>query len=197
MKKTLITLLAISGISYGFTYSEANTWLQATLVDDITSYTITFQIDNNWSKAGGENIFTFGDDWHIRHEVGRYMGLSTDGSSVDGSYASRDGSDATYTINLDELDAYNKWFFDGSKGNNGNGLKGVTVEISMGHGADGRLYGSVTAKDIAEELKKLLSVDIDKRKIQMKETIKAYGSYDVELKILADISAKFVVRVHD
>ena len=76
-------------------------------------------------------------------------------------------------------------------------IKGVTVEISMGHGADGRLYGSVTAKDIAEELKKLLSVDIDKRKIQMKETIKAYGSYDVELKILADISAKFVVRVHD
>ena len=76
-------------------------------------------------------------------------------------------------------------------------IKAVTVEISMGHGADGRLYGSVTAKDIAEELKKLLSVDIDKRKIQMKETIKAYGSYDVELKILADISAKFVVRVHD
>ena len=76
-------------------------------------------------------------------------------------------------------------------------VKAVTVEISMGHGADGRLYGSVTAKDIAEELKKLLCVDIDKRKIQIKEPIKAYGSYDVELKILGDISAKFVVRVHD
>ena len=76
-------------------------------------------------------------------------------------------------------------------------VKAVTVEIAMGHGADGRLYGSVTAKDIAEELKKLLSVDIDKRKIQIKEPIKAYGSYDVELKILGDISAKFVVRVHD
>ena len=67
----------------------------------------------------------------------------------------------------------------------------------MGHGADGRLYGSVTAKDIAEELKKRIGTDIDKRKIQMKETIQAYGKYDVQLKILADISAKFVVYVHD
>ena len=76
-------------------------------------------------------------------------------------------------------------------------LKDVKVDIVMGHGADGRLYGSVTAKDIAEELKKLLNVDIDKRKIQIKESIKAYGSYTVELKILADISAKFIVNVHD
>jgi large subunit ribosomal protein L9 len=66
----------------------------------------------------------------------------------------------------------------------------------MGHGADGRLYGSVTAKDIAEELKKAIFTDVDKRKIQIKEPIKAYGSYSVELKILADISAKFIVNVH-
>ena len=134
MRKTLITLLALSSISYGFTYSDANTWLQTALVEDITSYTITFQIDDEWSKQGGENIFTFssaaGDQWHIRHEVARYMGLSTDGSSVNKSYESREGSAATYTINLDEVGAYNRWFFDGDKGNNGNGLKGVTVEIS-------------------------------------------------------------------
>ncbi len=76
-------------------------------------------------------------------------------------------------------------------------IKDIKIEIQMGHGQDGRLYGSVTAKDIAEELKKKLSVDIDKRKIQIKEPIKAYGSYTVELKILADISAKFIVNVHD
>ena len=76
-------------------------------------------------------------------------------------------------------------------------INNVEIEIIMGHGADGRLYGSVTAKDIAEELKKRIGTDIDKRKIQMKETIKAYGKYDVQLKILADISAKFVVYVHD
>ena len=75
-------------------------------------------------------------------------------------------------------------------------IKDVEIEIVMDHGADGRLYGSVTAKDIAEELKKKLSIDVDKRKITMKENIKAYGKYSVELKILADISAKFVVYVH-
>ena len=76
-------------------------------------------------------------------------------------------------------------------------ISGTEIGIQMGHGQDGRLYGSVTAKDIAEELKKKLSIEVDKRKIQLKDTIKAYGSYSVELKILADISAKFVVVVHE
>ena len=76
-------------------------------------------------------------------------------------------------------------------------INNVKVDIIMGHGQDGRLYGSVTSKDIAEELKKKLSVDIDKRKIVLKDPIKAYGTYTVEIKILADISAKFQVSVHD
>lgn len=76
-------------------------------------------------------------------------------------------------------------------------ISGVEIEIKMGHGQDGRLYGSVTSKDIAEELKKKLSVDIDKRKILIKEAIKAYGKYDVEIKVLSDIGAKFVVHVHE
>ena len=76
-------------------------------------------------------------------------------------------------------------------------INNVEVEIVMGHGADGRLYGSVTAKDIADQLKKKLGVEVDKRKIQLKDNIKAYGKYTVELKILADINAKFVVYVHD
>ena len=76
-------------------------------------------------------------------------------------------------------------------------IKDKEVEIVMGHGQDGRLYGSVTAKDIAEELKKMIGVEVDKRKIVMKETIKAYGKYSVSIKILADISANFVVYVHE
>ena len=76
-------------------------------------------------------------------------------------------------------------------------IKGVEISIQMGHGQDGRLYGSVTAKDIASELAKKIGVDIDKRKLLLKDAIKAYGKYDVEIKILADITAKFVVHVHD
>ena len=76
-------------------------------------------------------------------------------------------------------------------------INNVEVSIKMGHGQDGRLYDSVTAKDIAEELKKIIGTDVDKRKILLKETIRAYGKYSVEIKILADISAKFIVYVHD
>ena len=76
-------------------------------------------------------------------------------------------------------------------------IRGLEVEIKMGHGQDGRLYGSVTAKDIAEQVKRVAGVEVDKRKITLKEAIKAYGKYDVEVKILADITAKFVVYVHD
>ena len=75
-------------------------------------------------------------------------------------------------------------------------INNVEIEIVMGHGADGRLYGSVTSKDIAEKIKEKLGVEVDKRKIQLKEAVKAYGKYQVEVKILADISAKFVVYVH-
>ena len=75
-------------------------------------------------------------------------------------------------------------------------IKEISVDIVMGHGQDGRLYGSVTSKDIATELSKLLGVEIDKRKINLKDAIKAYGNYDVEIKLLQDISAKFVVKVH-
>ena len=75
-------------------------------------------------------------------------------------------------------------------------IKDTEIDIVMDHGNDGRLYGSVTAKDIAAELGKKLSCDIDKRKILIKEPIKAYGKYSIEIKILADISAKFIVNVH-
>ena len=76
-------------------------------------------------------------------------------------------------------------------------INDTIVEISMEHGADGRLYGSVTAKDIAEKLKETTGIDVDKRKIVTKENIKAYGNYSVEVKLLADISAKFTVLVHE
>ena len=73
----------------------------------------------------------------------------------------------------------------------------VEVEIVMGHGADGRLYGSVTAKDIAEKLKEKIGVDVDKRKIQMKDSIRAYGKHEVQIKLHPEVVAKFIVYVHD
>lgn len=76
-------------------------------------------------------------------------------------------------------------------------VKDTEVTIRMGHGADGRLYGSVTAKDIAEALSAAIGTEVDKRKIAVKESIRAYGNYDAELKILGDITAHFVVSVKE
>ena len=76
-------------------------------------------------------------------------------------------------------------------------IKDKEVNISMGHGQDGRLYGSVTAKDIAEELSKLIGTPVDKRKINLKDAIKAYGKYTVELKVHPEVVATFFVLVHE
>ena len=67
----------------------------------------------------------------------------------------------------------------------------------MGHGQDGHLYGSVTSKDIAEALKKEISTEVDKRKINLKDPIRAYGSYSVEIKLFQDVIGKFLVNVHE
>ena len=74
-------------------------------------------------------------------------------------------------------------------------LETLTVKLTAKAGADGRLYGSVTAKDIAEQLKKALSVDIDKRKILLKDPIKAYGNYTIDIKLMPEVTATFTVRV--
>lgn len=76
-------------------------------------------------------------------------------------------------------------------------LKNVTLEFKMGHGQDGHLYGSVTSKDIAEALKKEISTEVDKRKINLKDPIRAYGSYSVEIKLFQDVIGKFLVNVHE
>ena len=55
----------------------------------------------------------------------------------------------------------------------------------------------VTVKDIAQELAKKVGTDIDKRKITVKENIKAYGNYSAEVKLYSDVVAKFVVAVKE
>lgn len=76
-------------------------------------------------------------------------------------------------------------------------IKDKEIRIQMGHGQDGRLYGSVTAKDIATELEKLIGASVDKRKILLKDTIKAYGKYTVEIKVHPEVVAAFYVTVHE
>ena len=76
-------------------------------------------------------------------------------------------------------------------------LEGTVVKIRSASGADGRLYGAVTAKDITEALEKNFGIAVDKRKLELADVIKSYGTYSVTVKLYTDIVGKFTVVVHE
>lgn len=75
-------------------------------------------------------------------------------------------------------------------------LETVVVKITA-QGGDGKLYGSVTSKDIADALEKQSGIVIDRRKLALGDPIKAYGLYEIEVKLYTDVSAKVNVSVSD
>ena len=74
-------------------------------------------------------------------------------------------------------------------------LKTLQVKIPASSGADGRLYGSVTSKDIAERLQADHKITVDKRKLVLTDPIKAYGKYEVEVKLYPEVTGKINVLV--
>ena len=73
-------------------------------------------------------------------------------------------------------------------------LNGQTVEIKTKVGDNGKIFGSVTSKEIAEKLFEK-GFDIDKKKIILKDPIKSLGVAQVEVKLLPDAVAKITVSV--
>ena len=73
-------------------------------------------------------------------------------------------------------------------------LDGKTVEIVAKAGSNGKLFGSVTSKEISEQIKKSFNLDIDKKKISMQD-IKSQGEYTAEVKTYQGISAKINIKV--
>ncbi len=76
-------------------------------------------------------------------------------------------------------------------------LEGKIIKIFAKAGKAGKLFGSVTSKEIAEEIKKQLSMDIDKRKISLAMDIKTFGTYEAEIKLYTGITAKISVMVSE
>ena len=74
-------------------------------------------------------------------------------------------------------------------------IDGKTVKLTAKAGANGKLFGSVTAKEIAEGIEKQLGVTLEKRKVVLKDDIKAFGSYTIEVKIYNGVSANVFVVV--
>ena len=60
---------------------------------------------------------------------------------------------------------------------------------------NGKIFGGVTAKEIAENLKKEYSIEIDKKKVLLPETIKNLGTFTVEIKLYEGIIAKLKLNV--
>lgn len=74
-------------------------------------------------------------------------------------------------------------------------IEGKTVQISGKAGENGKLFGSITSKEIAEILESRYKVAVDKRKIELKEHIKALGVYPITVRIHPQVSANLNVQV--
>lgn len=75
-------------------------------------------------------------------------------------------------------------------------LRNKEVKIIGKAGENGRLFGAITSKDIAEELKKQYKIDIDKKKI-VTDTIKQLGTHEVEIKLYPEISTKVKIVISE
>lgn len=73
-------------------------------------------------------------------------------------------------------------------------LRGKEVKIQGKSGDNGRLFGSITSKDISDALNKQFKVNIDKKKIVV-DTIRQLGTYDVEIKLYPEVSTKIKVII--
>ncbi|MBM7704202.1 50S ribosomal protein L9 [Metabacillus iocasae] len=73
-------------------------------------------------------------------------------------------------------------------------LEKLTVELKAKSGEGGRLFGSITSKQIADELQKKHKIKIDKRKIEMNDAIRALGYTNVPVKLHPEVTA--TVKVH-
>lgn len=76
-----------------------------------------------------------------------------------------------------------------------NKLKEITLTISVKAGDNGKIFGGVTSKEISENLKSQYSINIDKKKINLSDTIKIVGVQIVDIKLYEGIIGKLKVEV--
>ncbi|MEE0873809.1 MAG: 50S ribosomal protein L9 [Ruminococcus sp.] len=76
-------------------------------------------------------------------------------------------------------------------------LEGKTFKMTAKAGKGGKLFGSITAKQVADEIKKQYNIAIDKRKVVLECDIKEYGTYKAEVKLYTGISADIDIQVSE
>lgn len=76
-------------------------------------------------------------------------------------------------------------------------IESIDLKLKGKAGEGGKLFGSITSKDISDALKEQHNIDIDKRKIELEDNIKTLGTTEVEIKIYPEVSAKLRVKVSE
>ncbi len=74
-------------------------------------------------------------------------------------------------------------------------LEGLQVTFIVKTGEEGKLYGSITNKDVAEKISEERKIEIDRKKIDMQEHIKELGEYEIELKLYKEVKSLVKVKV--
>ncbi len=74
-------------------------------------------------------------------------------------------------------------------------LSNITLQISVKAGENGKIFGGVTSKEISEKLKTDYKIELDKKKIDLKDTIKMVGLFTVDLKLFEGVVGKLKVNV--
>lgn len=74
-------------------------------------------------------------------------------------------------------------------------LEKIILKIQVKAGENGKIFGGVTAKEIAEQLQKQHNFKVDKKKIDLKETIKQTGMFTIDLKLYEGVNAKLKIHI--
>ena len=74
-------------------------------------------------------------------------------------------------------------------------LKKITLTLKVKAGENGKIFGGVTSKEIAENLKAEHQIEVDKKKIALSETIKTLGRFSVEIKLYEGVNAKLNLNI--
>ncbi len=74
-------------------------------------------------------------------------------------------------------------------------LSSLEFSIPVDAGEGGKLFGSVTSQDIAAEVQKSANIEIDKKKIELADPIKALGEYSIPVKLFQDVTANLKVKI--
>ncbi|WP_312645106.1 50S ribosomal protein L9 [Hydrogenoanaerobacterium sp.] len=74
-------------------------------------------------------------------------------------------------------------------------IEGKTIKLTAKAGAGGKLFGSITSKEVAEGASKQLGVEMDKKKITIDADIKSFGTFNAVVKLHTQVQAKFFVTV--